>query len=233
MSTDKVNQIQEIVDSFQGFATKLDSGKNLLQQCIKPEEFNALQGTFFKFQAQISKLPKTANNWTLDPNVCHPSLILSDDNLQVTNKVFEPNTQCVEKHPCILGTVGFNSGKHTWKVAYENLQNANNIGGMIGVIEKSKLSSDLSGDKAHTDNDNCHGVKFDSLTNGPVPRGGIYYPQTSYEMNVVLDCDIGTLTIFHKNGLVFLNEIGLSGKTWFPIFILNSLGQKMTIQTFN
>nr|AAI54569.1 Zgc:172170 protein [Danio rerio] len=56
----------------------------------------------------------------LDPNTAHPELELSDDQTRVTNRRNEQpvpdNPERFDCYLCVLGSEGFNSGKHCWIV---------------------------------------------------------------------------------------------------------------------
>ncbi|XP_069083354.1 CD5 antigen-like [Pleurodeles waltl] len=55
-----------------------------------------------------------------DPDTAHPSLNISTDGKRVTRlsakKNVSKNMKRFRHHPCVLGTVGFTSGKHCWEL---------------------------------------------------------------------------------------------------------------------
>ncbi|KAL0176850.1 hypothetical protein M9458_029180, partial [Cirrhinus mrigala] len=61
---------------------------------------------------------------TLDPNTAHPCLTLSTDLTSVSNSDEDQdvpdNPERIDLFPCVLGSEGFNSGKHCWDVEYMN-----------------------------------------------------------------------------------------------------------------
>ncbi|XP_073793735.1 E3 ubiquitin-protein ligase TRIM35-like isoform X1 [Danio rerio] len=61
----------------------------------------------------------------LDPNTAHQCLELSDDLTRVTYRGIQPvpdNPERFDCYPCVLGSEGFNSGKHCWIVEVKESQ---------------------------------------------------------------------------------------------------------------
>ncbi|XP_041068334.1 zinc-binding protein A33-like [Carcharodon carcharias] len=73
---------------------------------------------------------------TFDPNTAHPKLLLSEDLSSVRNigkwQQFPHNPGRFDSCPCVLGSEGFTSGKHTWEVEV-----GNKIEWVVGVAKKS------------------------------------------------------------------------------------------------
>uniref|UniRef100_H3A2X4 B30.2/SPRY domain-containing protein n=1 Tax=Latimeria chalumnae TaxID=7897 RepID=H3A2X4_LATCH len=74
---------------------------------------------------------------TLDPNTAHPVLTLSVDLTAVTwgetwRKDLPDNPERFDQYPCVLGSEGFKSGRHSWVVDEEN-----NTGWILGVTAES------------------------------------------------------------------------------------------------
>ncbi|XP_028913060.1 myelin-oligodendrocyte glycoprotein-like isoform X2 [Ornithorhynchus anatinus] len=63
---------------------------------------------------------------TLDPNTAHPELILLENLKQVTHGAtwqdLPKNPERFDRTPCVLGSEGFTSGRHCWKVEVEDSQ---------------------------------------------------------------------------------------------------------------
>ncbi|CAM4696980.1 hypothetical protein PO909_008870 [Leuciscus waleckii] len=61
---------------------------------------------------------------TLDPNTAYPLLFLSDDLTHVKSSAnaqqYPENPERFDYYHCVLGSEGFNSGKHCWHVEVEN-----------------------------------------------------------------------------------------------------------------
>ncbi|NXC44763.1 A33 protein, partial [Penelope pileata] len=57
---------------------------------------------------------------TLDPDTAHPRLVLSEDLKSVrwegTRRVVPDNPQRFDASRCVLGSVGFQTGRHYWEV---------------------------------------------------------------------------------------------------------------------
>uniref|UniRef100_A0A8C0YHB0 Uncharacterized protein n=1 Tax=Cyprinus carpio carpio TaxID=630221 RepID=A0A8C0YHB0_CYPCA len=62
----------------------------------------------------------------LDPNTTHPDLLLSDDLTSVryifNNQPVPDNPERFDRHLCVLGSEGFNSGTHCWDVEVKESQ---------------------------------------------------------------------------------------------------------------
>lgn len=73
----------------------------------------------------------------LDPNTAHIHLSVSDNLTRVWNEfeITEPipnNLERFDRCPCVLGSVGFSTGMHTWDVEVEH-----NSSWMVGVATES------------------------------------------------------------------------------------------------
>ncbi|NP_001038423.1 tripartite motif containing 35-22 [Danio rerio] len=119
----------------------------------------------------------------LDPNTAHPYLELSDDltSMRYSGKdqPVPDNPERFDSYPCVLGSVGFTSGKHCWNVEVKEIS-----GWSLGVTtaSKQKKGSDFF-------NTCVWGVRYNTAISS-----GYTVNQDLERVRVDLDCDRGTVS---------------------------------------
>ncbi|XP_019506117.1 PREDICTED: putative tripartite motif-containing protein 75 [Hipposideros armiger] len=82
--------------------------------CSLPPQFSALQKIIQKFREEV----------TLDPETAHPNLLVSDDKKSVTfmrtKQRFLRNPKRFTVDPVVLGSEGFDCGRHYWEVQVDD-----------------------------------------------------------------------------------------------------------------
>ncbi|KAM6107029.1 LOW QUALITY PROTEIN: butyrophilin subfamily 1 member A1-like [Phoenicopterus ruber ruber] len=152
-------------------------------------------------------LPQNPDVVTLDPNMAHSQLVLSEDLRRVR---WESAWRDLPDTPerfiywrCVLGREGFREGRHCWEVEVEGKVGGDSWWG-VGVardsVERKRLM-DLSPETGIWAVGNCYGP-FMSLTSPPTPLSLSLLPRRIW---VCLDCTQGLVTFInaHSGGEIF------------------------------
>ncbi|KAI2655755.1 Nuclear factor 7, ovary [Labeo rohita] len=149
----------------------------------------------------------------LDPNTAHPRLVLSDDLTSVrdggSNLPLPHNPERFDEYYSVLGSEGFNSGKHCWDVEVKDSQYWN-----LGVT--TALNQRKGWDFFNTD---VWSVRFKMFT-----PTGFPVEQRLKRVRVDLDYDRGTVSFSDPDSaiqyLVNIMPVGLDRLAFimFPIF---------------
>ncbi|GCC17843.1 hypothetical protein chiPu_0020672, partial [Chiloscyllium punctatum] len=137
---------------------------------------------------------------TLDPNTAHHNLILSEDLTSVRNSetVLElpDNPERFDTAPCVLGSQGFNSGKHYWEVEV-----GDNTDWDVGVVREfaNRKGCVITGPEngywaVWLRNENKYGAAIDSLCPSVKPRS----------IGVYLDYEGGLVTFYNADDMSVL-----------------------------
>ncbi|XP_039358168.1 zinc finger protein RFP-like [Mauremys reevesii] len=153
-----------------------------------PSELERKRGESFGAHRQV--------NVTLDPDMAHPNLVLSEDWKSVrwehTQQRLPNNPERFDTWPCVLGCEGFTSGRHCWEVE---------IGVMVGAGQYWALgvARESVGRKGQINLRPEGGIwavqqvgdQFRALTSPVTPLPLSWFPS---RIRVCLDCDRGQVT---------------------------------------
>uniref|UniRef100_A0A452GJY1 Tripartite motif containing 39 n=1 Tax=Gopherus agassizii TaxID=38772 RepID=A0A452GJY1_9SAUR len=144
-----------------------------------------------------------AMNMTLDPDMAHPELIVSEDGKSArwgfTEEDLPDNPERFDILPCVLGCDRFTSGRHCWEVEVG--------GGRFWAVGVARESVRRKGWISHNPEggiwavERC-GDQYQALTS---PESCLPLNQAPSRMRVSLNCEQGQVTFFdaENQGLVF------------------------------
>ncbi|XP_072892705.1 zinc-binding protein A33-like [Hemitrygon akajei] len=178
----------------------------------------------------------------LDPNTAHPSLLLSDDlrTVRYTGKLMQlpNNPQRFDSCPCVLGSEGFTSGRHSWEVEVGNKTNWSFGIAKDSITRKGNIT--LSLDNGYWTVLLRNGTEYSACTNPGTNLELSVHPRKirislDYEGGKVSFHDVDNLThIYTFNGTFtgklypyFSPHVNVDGKNSDPLIICQ---RRVTIQ---
>ncbi|XP_078506444.1 butyrophilin subfamily 1 member A1-like [Lissotriton helveticus] len=117
--TNVINEASETNDTGYGIPKKgCGSKKGAEDDDQNQDDCNTDQDTSFTVVENVHQYQESV---TLDPKTAHPVLYLSDDLKSVrfnsSKQDLDNNTERFDSDPCVLGAIGFTSGKHFFKAS--------------------------------------------------------------------------------------------------------------------
>ncbi|KAM6228120.1 butyrophilin subfamily 2 member A2-like [Porphyrio hochstetteri] len=180
-------------------------------------------------------LPHTPDVVTLDPNMAHPKLVLSEDGRSVRwgrEAQDLPDTpQRFTYRPCVLGQEGFREGRHCWEVEVKG-EVAGASWWALGVARHSVNR------KGHMHMSSKEGIwgaeywerKFQSLTS---PRTPLSLSRVPSRVWVCLDCPRGLVTFIdgHSGAEIFtFPPASFNAETIRPWFGVGTEGTELCLR---
>ncbi|XP_008144850.2 tripartite motif-containing protein 75-like [Eptesicus fuscus] len=160
-----------------------------------PPQCSALQKIIQRFREEV----------TLDPETAHPNLLVSEDKKSVTfvrkKQRVHQNPQGFEVDPVVLGTEGFDCGRHYWEVQVDDKPEW-----AVGVCRDS-LSKERKQPLLRQEN-RCWTIQ---LQDGDyVARGSVPVPLVLKEMprgiGIYLDYELGQISFYNLNDMSHIHS---------------------------
>lgn len=179
------------------------------QMCILPPHYFSLHEMISRFQVELA----------LDPQTAHRSLNISRDRKSVTRRTMTPNCcqnpQPLASYPAVLGSEGFDAGRHFWQVEVRGTGEW-----CLGVCKESFARN---GHVSPSPSNGCWQYQLWTSTCGACPTGRV-------QVGVFLDYELGEVSFYNLNNRLYLYRFtGIFTERLMPYFSILSSSNSLQI----
>uniref|UniRef100_A0A8C3FQ25 Zinc finger protein RFP n=1 Tax=Chrysemys picta bellii TaxID=8478 RepID=A0A8C3FQ25_CHRPI len=206
IQNDNVTKMSEEISRLSDLISELE------EKCQKPASEFLQKGKFLQpveispeleKRLRLSSAPNALTlfpvNVTLDPDTAHPRLILSEDRKSVrwgdTCQLLTTNPERFDSWACVLGSEGFISGRHCWKVEVGDRG--------FWAVGVARESVRREGEVSFNPEVGIWAVQwlglFQALTS---PATALPFSQVPRRIQICLDCEWGQVTFFDADNKV-------------------------------